>query len=80
MKDIDKSDYNFAEFMNFNIFYFSYFLSYFAIEQCEQLTQTRGGKELLETIRRNEFDVIVQDVTLNQCLYALWEVGKIQYE
>ncbi|EFN78744.1 UDP-glucuronosyltransferase 2B18 [Harpegnathos saltator] len=43
---------------------------------CEKIINTKAAKELLETVKNIEFDVIVQDVTLNQCLYGLWEVAK----
>jgi len=54
-----------------------YFLYSWAIDSCERITRTKAAKELLEMIKRNQFDVIVQDVTLDQCLYGLWEVNEI---
>lgn len=41
---------------------------------CEKMIENKGAKRLLETVKNVEFDVIVQDITLYQCLYGLWEV------
>ncbi|KYN13191.1 UDP-glucuronosyltransferase 2B19 [Trachymyrmex cornetzi] len=53
-----------------------YFVYEWGINSCDAIIQTKAAKELLEMIKSVEFDVIVQDITLTQCLYGLWEVAK----
>ncbi|XP_072759090.1 UDP-glucosyltransferase 2-like [Anoplolepis gracilipes] len=78
MKELHESeDYDPNEWENFGIIYTTYFLYvHWATPFCEKTIETKEAKELLEMIKNVEFDVIVQDVTLYQCLYGLWEVAK----
>ncbi|EZA48737.1 hypothetical protein DMN91_001862 [Ooceraea biroi] len=77
MKEVHETDVNnLVALRNLNAFYSAYFVYSWSIAACEKITQTKGAKELLEIIKHNEFDVIVQDVSLQQCLYGLWEVAK----
>lgn len=76
MKELRESDnHDPVEWMDYSVFYMSYFTYYWSTSTCEKITQTKGAKELLELVRNNKFDVIVQDVSLHQCLYGLWEVN-----
>ncbi|CAL1673539.1 unnamed protein product [Lasius platythorax] len=77
MKELHKSeDYDPTEWEKFSIIYTTYFLYSVGVSFCEQTIETKEGKELLEMVKTVEFDVIVQDITLYQCLYGLWEVAK----
>ncbi|RLU25852.1 hypothetical protein DMN91_002013 [Ooceraea biroi] len=77
MKEIrETSGHNFIEWMDFSVFYMIYFEYSWGINTCEKIIQTKAAKELLEMIKHHEFDVIVQDITLHQCLYGLWQVAK----
>jgi len=42
-----------------------YFVYQWGINSCDAIIQTKAAKELLEIIKSVEFDVIVQDITLN---------------
>ncbi|EZA59431.1 UDP-glucuronosyltransferase 2B10 [Ooceraea biroi] len=78
MKEIrETSGHNFIEWMDFSVFYMIYFEYSWGINTCEKIIQTKAAKELLEMIKHHEFDVIVQDITLHQCLYGLWQVNEI---
>lgn len=75
MKELHKSeDYDPTEWEKFSIIYMTYFFYSVGVSFCEQTIETKEGKELLEMVKTVEFDVIVQDITLYQCLYGLWEV------
>ncbi|RLU25670.1 hypothetical protein DMN91_001827 [Ooceraea biroi] len=77
MKDIRETNaHNFIECMDFSVFYTIYYEYSWSINTCEKIIQTKGAKELLEMVKHHEFDVIVQDITLHQCLYGLWQVAK----
>lgn len=76
MKQISEDEnYNPAEWESFSVLYTTYFTYYWGLCSCEMAIKTKAAEELREMIKNVEFDVIVQDVTLNQCLYSLWEVG-----
>jgi len=78
MKEIYENDgNNLIEWQNLDIISSIRFIYSWASASCERITQTKAAKELLEMVKQNQFDVIVQDVTLDQCLYALWEVNEI---
>lgn len=72
----EDDEYNPADWEKFSVFYTTYFTYTWGISSCEVFINSKAGKELREMIKNVEFDVIVQDVTLDQCLYSLWEVGK----
>lgn len=75
MKDLHNSeDYDPTEWEKYSTIYTTYFFYNVGITFCEKTIETKEAKELLEMIKTVEFDVIVQDITLYQCLYALWEV------
>jgi len=75
MKTYEKSeDYNPSEWEEYSTFYMSYFAYQWGIIACDNIVKTKAAKELLEMIKTVEFDVIVHDITLNECLYGLWEV------
>jgi len=78
MKEIHENDgNNFVEWQNINVISSSYFIYSWGSTSCERITRTKGANELLEMVKHKQFDVIVQDVTLDQCLYGLWEVNEI---
>jgi len=70
----ESEDYDPNEWEKFSVTYATYFLYNIASSSCEKTIETKEAKELLEMIKNVEFDVIVQDVTLHQCLYGLWQV------
>jgi len=71
----ESEDYNPPEWERYSALYMAYFTYHqWGILACEALVKTKAAKELLETIKAVEFDVIVQDVSLNECFYGLWEV------
>ncbi|XP_011054198.1 PREDICTED: UDP-glucuronosyltransferase 2B31-like [Acromyrmex echinatior] len=77
MKTYEESeDYNPSEWEQYSVFYMGYFTYQWGINACEAMTKTKAAKELLEMIKNVEFDVIVQDITLTQCFYGLWEIAK----
>lgn len=69
-------DYDPTEWITFNTFETIQFLYTWGYNLCEKVMETKAAKELLETVKNVKFDVIVQDITLSQCLYGLWEVYK----
>lgn len=71
-----EEDYNPSDWISLNTFTTIKFLYDWGWDLCERVIETKAAKELLEKVKNTEFDVIVQDVTLNQCLYGLWEVDK----
>ncbi|XP_036141129.1 UDP-glycosyltransferase UGT5-like [Monomorium pharaonis] len=72
----DKEEYNPAEWETYSTFYMTYFMYEWGIESCKSMIKSKEAKELLETIKTVEFDVIVHDVSLNEYLYGLWEIAK----
>ncbi|TGZ53751.1 Uncharacterized protein DBV15_12370 [Temnothorax longispinosus] len=72
----ETEDYNPAEWEQYSVLYTAYFTYQWGIHACDTMIKTRGAKHLLEMIKTVEFDVIVQDITLTQCFYGLWEVAK----
>lgn len=57
-----------------SVFYMAYETYQWAIYGCDRMIKTNIARELLQMIKTVEFDVIVQDITIHQCLYGLWEV------
>jgi len=70
----EAKDYNPSEWEKYSVFYTTYFTYQWGIVACDRLIKTKAAKELLEMIKTVEFDVIVHDITLDECLYGLWEV------
>ncbi|TGZ51158.1 UDP-glucuronosyltransferase 2B17 [Temnothorax longispinosus] len=74
MNSSDKyEDYGPAQWEKYNAFHMAYVTYQWAIYGCDRVIKTNAAKELLEMIKTVKFDVIVQDVTLHQCLYGLWK-------
>lgn len=69
-------DYDPTEWREFSTLKTIQFVYSWGHDMCEKIIATKAAKELLKTVKNVKFDVIVQDVTLNQCLYGLWEVSK----
>nr|XP_012222825.1 PREDICTED: UDP-glucuronosyltransferase 2B16-like isoform X1 [Linepithema humile] len=69
-------DYNPAEWEQYSVLYTAYFTYNWGFLSCEMAIKTKAAEKLQEMIKNVEFDVIIQDVTLNQCLYSLWEIAK----
>jgi len=77
MKQVSENeDYKPAEWEKFSVLYMIYFIYNWGLFSCEMVSKTKAAEELREMIKNVKFDVIVQDVTLNQCQYGLWEVDK----
>jgi len=75
MKTHQESDYNnVSEWEEYSVFYMMYATYQWGIFGCDMIVKTKTAKELLEMIKTVKFDVIVQDITLPQCLCGLWEV------
>lgn len=75
MKDMhDDEDYKPNEWEQYSVFYMTYFIYEWATYVSEKIIETEAAKELLEMIKKVEFDVIVQDITIPECLYGLWEL------
>ncbi|XP_025990738.1 UDP-glycosyltransferase UGT5 isoform X2 [Solenopsis invicta] len=72
----EAEDYNPSDWERYSVLYMAYFTYQWGIDGCNAVIKTKVAKELLEMIKTVEFDVIVQDITLTQCLYGLWEVAK----
>jgi len=53
-----------------------YFVYQWGINSCDAIIQTKAAKELLEIIKSVEFDVIVQDITLNVYTDIVFQVAK----
>ncbi|XP_070155000.1 UDP-glucosyltransferase 2-like isoform X1 [Polyergus mexicanus] len=77
MKDThDEENYKPDEWEKYSVFYMTYFIYEWATYVSEKIIEAEAAKELLEMIKKVEFDVIVQDITIPECLYGLWEVAK----
>ncbi|XP_012531533.2 UDP-glycosyltransferase UGT5 [Monomorium pharaonis] len=77
IKTYENSDnYNPVEWKEHSAFYMTYFVHEWGIQTCDSVIKTKGAKELLEMIKTVEFDVIVQDISINLCFFGLWEVAK----
>ncbi|GAB1860214.1 UDP-glucuronosyltransferase 1-9-like isoform X1 [Camponotus japonicus] len=74
---LEAEDYDPNDWEKLNVFQTIYlFYNNIGLSICEKTVETKGAKELLEMIKNVEFDVIVHDLTLLQCLYGLWHVAK----
>lgn len=69
-----RDDYDPTAWRDFGIYETIPFLYVWAVEICDKVANTKAAKELLEMVKNVEFDVIVQDITLDECLFGLWEV------
>ncbi|XP_018049434.1 PREDICTED: UDP-glucuronosyltransferase 2B17-like isoform X2 [Atta colombica] len=78
MKVMEESeaDYNPVEWEQYSIFYMMYSAYQWGIHACDTVVKTKAAKKLLEMIKTVEFDIILQDITLNECLFGLWEIVK----
>ncbi|XP_036139103.1 UDP-glycosyltransferase UGT5-like [Monomorium pharaonis] len=65
-----------SEWEDYSVLYMTYFIYEWSIHKCNTIIKTKAAEELLETIKTVEFDVIVHDITLDQCFYGLWEIAK----
>jgi glucuronosyltransferase len=72
----EAENYDPVEWEQYSASYMAYFAYQWGIHACNLTIKTKAAKELLEMIKTIEFDVIVQDITLSECLYGLWEVAK----
>ena len=68
-------NYDPLDWAKFSILYTSFFVYYKSIKTCDMILATDGAKDTLELVKNVEFDVIIQDVTLMQCMYGIWEVS-----
>ncbi|XP_072759092.1 UDP-glycosyltransferase UGT5-like [Anoplolepis gracilipes] len=75
-KPQEAEDYNPVKYENFGVIYTTYFVYDLTLSLCEKIIETKEAKELLEMIKNVKFDVIVQDITLHECLYGLWQIAK----
>lgn len=64
-----------SEWSKFSVPYMSYFIYEKSIRLCEMILETEGAKDTLDLVKNMEFDVIIQDVTVMQCMYGIWEVS-----
>ncbi|XP_077268479.1 UDP-glycosyltransferase UGT5-like isoform X1 [Temnothorax americanus] len=69
-------DYNPAEWEQYSVLYMVNFMYQWGMSGCQTVIRTKVARELLEMVKTVEFDVIVQDITITQCFYGLWEVAK----
>ncbi|KAG5317481.1 UDB17 glucuronosyltransferase, partial [Pseudoatta argentina] len=79
MKAMEESEenYNPVEWDSHNPLYMIHFVyNIWGIRVCDTVIKTKTAKKLLEMIKIVEFDIILQDITLNECLYGLWEIAK----
>ncbi|XP_025268342.1 UDP-glucuronosyltransferase 2B19-like [Camponotus floridanus] len=65
-----------SEWEKYNVFYMIYFVYEWSTVVSKKVIETKAATELLEMIKEVEFDIIVQDITMPECLYSLWEVAK----
>jgi len=63
-----------SKWEEYSVFYMTYSTHQWGFWACDTIAKTKAARELLEMIKTVEFDVIVQDITVDQCLYGLWEV------
>ncbi|XP_071567362.1 UDP-glycosyltransferase UGT5-like isoform X3 [Temnothorax nylanderi] len=77
MDNYDESNnYDPVEWEKYSVFYTAYFLYQWGIHACDTMIKTKTAKDLLKVAKTVEFDVIVQDITITQCFYGLWEIAK----
>ncbi|XP_018371848.1 PREDICTED: UDP-glucuronosyltransferase 2B17-like [Trachymyrmex cornetzi] len=79
MKVMEESegDYDPVKWERYSALYMIYSAYHqWGIHVCDTVIKTKAAKKLLEMIKTVEFDIILQDITLNECLYGLWEIAK----
>ncbi|KAG5338448.1 UDB17 glucuronosyltransferase, partial [Acromyrmex heyeri] len=78
MKAIEESEENYdpVEWEQYSALYMMYSAYQWGIHACDTVVKTKEAKKLLEMIKTVEFDIILQDITLTECLYGLWEIAK----
>jgi len=74
-----EADYNPVEWEQYSALYMMYSAYQWRIHACDTVVKTKAAKKLLEMIKTVEFDIILQDITLNECLFGLWEVRLKQF-
>ena len=80
MKVMEESeDFNLVEWEQYSTLYMMYSAYQWGIHACDTVVKTKAAKKLLEMIKTVEFDIILQDITLNECLFGLWEVRIKQF-
>ncbi|XP_011706636.1 PREDICTED: uncharacterized protein LOC105461830, partial [Wasmannia auropunctata] len=72
----EAEDYNPSDWGEYSVIYTAYFTYQWGMLACDTVTKTKAAKELLEMVKTVGFDVIVQDISINQCFHGLWEVAK----
>ncbi|XP_072759513.1 UDP-glucosyltransferase 2-like [Anoplolepis gracilipes] len=72
----EDEEYNPAEWEGYSVFRMIHFIYEWFTEASEKIIETKGAKELVEMIKKVEFDVIVQDITIPESFYGLWEIAK----
>ncbi|XP_024876444.1 uncharacterized protein LOC112457540 [Temnothorax curvispinosus] len=70
----ESNNYDPVEWEKYSVFYTAYFVYQWGIHACDTMIKTKTARDLLKVTKTVEFDVIVQDITLTQCFYGLWEV------
>jgi len=68
-------DSNPSEWEKYSVFYMTYFVYEWSAVVSKKVIETKAATELLEMIKEVEFDVIVHDITMPECLHGLWEVS-----
>ncbi|TGZ54617.1 Uncharacterized protein DBV15_12568, partial [Temnothorax longispinosus] len=69
----ESNNYDPVEWEKYSVFYATYFVHQWGIHACDTMIKTKEATDLLEAIKTVEYDVIVQDITITQCFYGLWE-------
>ncbi|XP_077272157.1 UDP-glycosyltransferase UGT5-like isoform X2 [Temnothorax americanus] len=72
----ESNNYDPVEWEKYSVFYTAYFVYQWGIHACDTMIKTKTARDLLKATKTIEFDVIVQDITLTQCFYGLWEDAK----
>ncbi|KAG5317482.1 UD110 glucuronosyltransferase, partial [Pseudoatta argentina] len=72
MKAIEESEENYdpVEWKQYSALYMMYSAYQWGIHACDTVVKTKEAKKLLEMIKTVEFDIILQNITLTECLYG----------
>ncbi|KAG5343789.1 UDB28 glucuronosyltransferase, partial [Acromyrmex charruanus] len=78
MKAMEESeeDYNPVKWERYSAPYVTYSVYQWGIHACDTVVKTKAAEKLLEMIKIVQFDIILQNIVLNECLYGLWEIAK----
>jgi len=79
MEKPEENNYDPVKWERYSVFYMLYSTYQWGIHVCDTVIKTKTAKKLLEMIKTIKFDIILQDITLNECLYGLWEVKIKQF-